>query len=80
MDQDKGTETKTKCWFQCSPTVIMGVWSRSGTAVLPGYSDTPAAKQAQPPKFLGGILVWKEPVLVEINSSKPAWSVPQMYA
>lgn len=60
MDQEKDTERKTKCRFQCSHTVIMEVWSGSETAGSPGYSDTPAAKQAQPPEFLGGILVWEE--------------------
>lgn len=77
MDQEKNTETRIKCMFQCPPTVIMEVWSRSGTVVSPGYSDTPPAKQAQTPEFLGGILVWKEPALAQINGSKPSWSVPQ---
>lgn len=30
------------------------------SAVSPGSSDTPPAKQEQPPELVGGILLWKE--------------------
>lgn len=78
MDQEKDTETKMEWRFRCSPTGIREVWSGSGTAVSPGYSDTPAATRI--PGWNSGVeraCSSSEPVPAQINVSKPAWSVPQ---
>lgn len=54
MDQEKNTETKTECRFQCSPTVIKEVWYGPGIPVSPGYSDTPPAKHASTATSISG--------------------------